>query len=66
LADILPDHDHCRVCDEPVEKGEEFCSELCKNEHAAQQRKERNRNWIFMAAVAIVLIALMVIQLVKV
>lgn len=59
MADILPDHDHCRHCDDPVDKGETFCSELCKDRYDAEQRKEKNRNYLFIGLVAIVLVAIM-------
>jgi len=59
VADILPDHDHCKQCDDPVDKGEEFCSELCKDRHDAELRKERNRNYLFMGMVVVALVAIM-------
>jgi predicted nucleic acid-binding Zn ribbon protein len=58
LADILPDHDHCKKCDDPVDKGEQFCSELCKDRYDAEQRKEKNRNYLFIGLVAIALIVI--------
>ncbi|MFA5314175.1 MAG: DUF2116 family Zn-ribbon domain-containing protein [Methanomassiliicoccales archaeon] len=51
MADILPLHEHCLVCDDPVEVGERFCSEKCKLEHEADLRRERSKNTLFMIVV---------------
>ncbi|OPY31247.1 MAG: hypothetical protein A4E32_01697 [Methanomassiliicoccales archaeon PtaU1.Bin124] len=56
---MLPDHDHCKTCDDPVEKGEEFCSELCRDRYNDEVRREKNKNYLFIAVVVILLVALL-------
>ena len=58
MAENLPEHDHCTMCDDPVEVGSRFCSELCQKEYEASVRKERNRNLLFVAAVIVILVVM--------
>jgi predicted nucleic acid-binding Zn ribbon protein len=51
MAEVLPLHDHCAVCDDPIEVGERFCSDKCRLEHEKELRKERNKNTLFMVVV---------------
>lgn len=51
MAEILPLHDHCVECDDPIEVGERFCSDKCRTENEKQLRKERNKNTLFMVVV---------------
>ncbi|HUT26680.1 MAG TPA: DUF2116 family Zn-ribbon domain-containing protein [Methanomassiliicoccales archaeon] len=55
---LLPEHSHCLNCDEPVDEGQEYCSEECKAIMKGEQQKERNRNMFMFAIVAVVLIAI--------
>jgi len=57
---LLPEHSHCLYCDEPVDEGQEYCSEECKAKAEGEARKERNKNLLFfgLAAVAIIAISL--------
>ena len=59
---ILPDHTHCVLCDEPIPVGEEFCSDKCRDEFQTKVKKEARRmNMFYVAAIAIVvLISLLV------
>ncbi len=57
MTDILPDHTHCIMCDEPIPVGEEFCSEKCKEEYHTKVKKEASRmNYFYIAAIAIVVL----------
>jgi len=56
MTDLLPDHSHCTMCDEPIPVGEEFCSDKCRYEHSSKVKKEAMRmNLFYIAAIAIVL-----------
>ena len=57
MTDILPDHTHCILCDEPIPVGEEYCSDKCKDEYTSKVKKEARRmNYFYIAAIAIVLL----------
>ena len=57
MTDILPDHSHCIMCDEPIPANEEFCSDKCKEEYRSQVKKEARRmNYFYIAAIAAVLL----------
>ena len=55
----LPEHSHCGYCGDPVPFGEEFCSEICREAHAARERKEKLREYAFYigAAASVAIIA---------
>lgn len=55
---LLPEHSHCIHCDDPVDAGQEYCSEECRENHENEARKERTRNMIFFGLAAIILIAI--------
>ncbi|MCG7843982.1 MAG: DUF2116 family Zn-ribbon domain-containing protein [Methanomassiliicoccales archaeon] len=59
---MLPEHSHCLNCDEPVDVGQEYCSDQCRLKFEGEARKERNRNMFFLglAAIALIIITLMV------
>lgn len=61
MAELLQDHDHCLGCDDPIEKGQQYCSDLCRDKMMAEQRKERNKNYLFIAVVLDIALALVVI-----
>jgi predicted nucleic acid-binding Zn ribbon protein len=61
--ELLPPHDHCAVCDTPVDVGEKYCCDACKEKEAAQQRKEKRNTYIFFGVAAAALVAVMVISL---
>ena len=65
MTDILPDHTHCIMCDDPIPVGEEFCSDKCKDEYRAKVKKETRRmNLFYVGAIAaVILISLMVLLL---
>jgi predicted nucleic acid-binding Zn ribbon protein len=57
MTDILPDHTHCIMCDEPIPVGEEFCSDKCNEEYRSKVKKEARRmNYFYIGAIAIVLL----------
>ena len=57
MTDILPDHTHCMMCDEPIPVGEEFCSDKCNEEYRSKVKKEARRmNYFYIGAIAIVLL----------
>ena len=57
MTDILPDHSHCILCDEPIPSDEKFCSDKCKEEYQSKVKKEARRmNYFYIAAIAVVLL----------
>jgi predicted nucleic acid-binding Zn ribbon protein len=62
--ELLPPHDHCVVCDTPVDVGEKYCSDACRVADAAQSRKEKRNNYLFLGGMAAALIVVMIISLV--
>ena len=57
MTDILPDHTHCTICDEPIPVGEEFCSDMCKDDYRSKVKKEARRmNYFYVAAITIVIL----------
>jgi len=59
---LLPEHSHCLHCDDPVDEGQEYCSDECMAAAKSEAKKERNRNMVFfgIAAVLLVTITIMV------
>ncbi len=59
---LLPEHSHCLRCDDPVDVGQEYCSEECKVAAESEAKKERTRNMVFfgIAAVLLIVITIMV------
>jgi len=55
---LLPEHSHCLHCDDPVDEGQEYCSDECKAAAESESRRERNRNMIFFGIAAVLLIAI--------
>jgi predicted nucleic acid-binding Zn ribbon protein len=49
----LPEHDHCKFCGDPVPFDQAYCSEECYRNEGARVKKEKNRNYLFVAAVAV-------------
>jgi predicted nucleic acid-binding Zn ribbon protein len=57
MTDILPDHTHCIMCDETIPVGEEFCSDMCRDEYRTKAKKEARRmNYFYVAAITIVIL----------
>ena len=57
MTDILPDHTHCILCDEPIPVGEEYCSDKCRDEYRSKVKKKAWRmKYFYIAAIAIVLL----------
>lgn len=54
----LPEHSHCLHCDDPVDEGQEYCSDECKSAAESEAKKERNRNMVFFGIAAVLLIAI--------
>ncbi|MCX6650233.1 MAG: DUF2116 family Zn-ribbon domain-containing protein [Methanomassiliicoccales archaeon] len=61
--DLLPEHSHCLNCDEPIDEGQEYCSDDCRQKAEGEAKKVRNRNMVFfgLAAVALIVLTLMMI-----
>jgi predicted nucleic acid-binding Zn ribbon protein len=55
---LLPEHSHCLYCDDPVDVGQEYCSDECRENAEKEAKKERTRNMIFFGLAAIILIAI--------
>ena len=60
---LLPEHSHCLHCDDPVDEGQEYCSEECRLKANAEARKERNRNMFFFAVAAVALTIIFLLTL---
>jgi predicted nucleic acid-binding Zn ribbon protein len=64
MTDILPDHTHCILCDEPIPVGEEFCSDKCKDEYGSKVKKEARRmNYFYIGAIGIVIAISLVVYI---
>lgn len=59
-ARLVP-HSHCKLCEEPITEGEEYCSEKCKTEYESKAKKSTIKESVFIIAAAIVVIAIGVI-----
>ena len=57
MAENLPEHDHCQICDDPIDLGQKFCSEKCREDYQKEVKKEKLRSYLFLAAVGVVVIA---------
>lgn len=55
---MLPEHSHCLNCDEPVDEGQEYCSDQCRQKFEGDARKDRNKNMMFLGLAAVVLIVI--------
>ncbi len=60
---LLPEHSHCLHCDDPVDLGQEYCSEECRVQALAEVRRERNRNYLFFGLAAIALLVITLVTL---
>jgi len=60
---LLPEHSHCLHCDDPVDLGQEYCSEEYRVQALAEVRKERNRNYLFFGLAAIALLVITLVTL---
>jgi predicted nucleic acid-binding Zn ribbon protein len=56
LTENLPEHDHCQICDDPIDLGQKFCSEKCKEDYQKEVKKEKLRSYLFLVAIAVVVI----------
>ncbi len=57
---LLPEHSHCLHCDDPVDVGQEYCSDACKAAADSEARKERTKNTIFFVIAGVLLVAITV------
>ncbi len=55
---LLPEHSHCLHCDDPVDEGQEYCSDECKAAAESEAKKERTRNMVFFGIAAVLLVAI--------
>jgi len=60
--ELLPEHSHCLNCDDPVDVGQEYCSDECRVQAENEVKRDRNRNMIFfgIAGVMLVVVTLLV------
>jgi len=58
---LLPEHSHCLHCDDPVDVGQEYCSDVCKVAAESEAKKERNRNMLFLGLAATILIVITIV-----
>lgn len=59
-ARLVP-HSHCKLCEEPITEGEEYCSEKCKTEYESKTKKSNLKENLFIVAAAIVVIVIGII-----
>ncbi|MDY0293305.1 MAG: DUF2116 family Zn-ribbon domain-containing protein [Candidatus Methanomethylophilaceae archaeon] len=57
----LPEHSHCRNCDDPLPAGDEFCSEECRDDYRRERARESRGDYLFaaFAVVSVIAIALL-------
>lgn len=58
---MLPNHSHCRYCGNPVEYGEEFCDDDCRELNRAEEAMEKKKDIIFYGLIAISLLAILAV-----
>jgi predicted nucleic acid-binding Zn ribbon protein len=56
LTENLPEHDHCQICDDPIDLGQKFCSEKCQEDYRKEAKKEKFRSYLFLLAIGVVVI----------
>jgi predicted nucleic acid-binding Zn ribbon protein len=60
---ILPEHSHCLNCDEPVDEGQEYCSDQCRQKFEDDAKRDRNKNMIFLGLAVVALIIITMVTL---
>ena len=58
---VLPNHSHCRYCGNPIDYGEEFCDDACRDLDRAERAVERKKDIIFYGAIVVSLVAILVV-----
>ena len=58
---VLPNHSHCRYCGNPIDYGEEFCDDDCRDLDRAERAVERKKDIIFYGAIVVSLVAILVV-----
>ncbi|MDD1770581.1 MAG: DUF2116 family Zn-ribbon domain-containing protein [Methanomassiliicoccales archaeon] len=58
MPERLPPHSHCVQCDNPIQEGEEYCSDECRQARKIANQKSNRRSWIFVIIVIAALIVL--------
>ena len=56
MTENLPEHDHCQICDDPIDLGQKFCSEKCQEDYQKEVKKEKLRSYLFLVAIGVVVI----------
>jgi predicted nucleic acid-binding Zn ribbon protein len=56
MTENLPEHDHCQICDDPIDLGQKFCSEKCQEDYREEVKREKLRSYLFLVAIAVVVI----------
>ena len=56
MTENLPEHDHCQVCDDPIDLGKKFCSEKCQVDYQKEVKKEKLKSYLFLVAIGVVVI----------
>jgi len=64
MALILPDHDHCEECGDPIALDRRFCSEECLDRFLEGERLQKKKDRTFYGAMGISLAILAVISIV--
>ncbi|MGD1060576.1 MAG: DUF2116 family Zn-ribbon domain-containing protein [Methanomassiliicoccales archaeon] len=61
MPERLPPHSHCVQCDNPVQEGEQYCSDECRQARKLANQKSNRRTWIFFIIVIAALVVLAVL-----
>lgn len=66
MTENLPDHEHCAQCDDAIPTGQRFCSPECEAAFSTKQRKERQRNLLFIVTVVVAFVVLGIVSVLMV
>jgi predicted nucleic acid-binding Zn ribbon protein len=58
MPERLPPHSHCIQCDNPIQEGQDYCSDECRQARKVEREKSNRRQWIFVIIVIAALIVL--------
>ena len=60
---MLPEHSHCEYCGDPVQFGEKYCNDECRQNAERDAVKSKHRDWIFYGVVAAAILTLVLSSL---
>lgn len=60
----LPDHSHCKFCDDPIPFGEEYCDDKCRAGDGERARAEKIKEIRFWGSAGVICAAVIVIGII--